>query len=218
MTDTESNPIMVKDVLPPDMLTALDVLDNALCQFLNNASDEFDPRVWIPSIERDFARLADAYNQCHVVKLMDLRAARAPSGAEHRPLYAAPVRPVPPALGEIGECRYCANTGWFYGDPELATFCGCAFGKLRETLSATETGSEVTEESDCCIEDQAVGGEPCGPFLEIQRERDVLEARISKLIDLEAMTDEQKEEFADGILRGLVRPAALATHNTGGRE
>lgn len=44
-------------------------------------------------------------------------------------------RAVRPA-GEVGECRYCANTGWFYGDPDL-TFCGCAFGKLREELSAS---------------------------------------------------------------------------------
>lgn len=39
--------------------------------------------------------------------------------------------------GDIGECRYCANTGWFYGEPDLQTFCGCAFGKLREELSAS---------------------------------------------------------------------------------
>jgi hypothetical protein len=37
--------------------------------------------------------------------------------------------------GETGECRYCANSGWFYGDPDLATYCGCDFGKLREELS-----------------------------------------------------------------------------------
>lgn len=37
---------------------------------------------------------------------------------------------------ELGECRYCANTGWFYGDSELG-YCGCAFGKMREELTST---------------------------------------------------------------------------------
>ena len=41
-----------------------------------------------------------------------------------------------------GECRYCANTGWFYGDPDLETFCGCAFGAVREdALSCLSTPS-----------------------------------------------------------------------------
>ena len=35
------------------------------------------------------------------------------------------------------ECRYCANTGWFYGEPDLRMMCGCAFGKLREEITAT---------------------------------------------------------------------------------
>lgn len=40
-------------------------------------------------------------------------------------------------VGEITqECRYCANTGWFYGDPGLETFCGCSFGEVRKDASS----------------------------------------------------------------------------------
>jgi hypothetical protein len=52
---------------------ALADLDFALCQFLNNAADEYDPRVWLPSIRRDFASLSRAYNECHVMGTMDLQ-------------------------------------------------------------------------------------------------------------------------------------------------
>ena len=56
---------------------ALDRLDLALCQFLNNVGDEYDPRVWLPSVKRDLDRLSKVYNECHVIGLMDLkRAAR----------------------------------------------------------------------------------------------------------------------------------------------
>lgn len=55
----------------------IDKLDSALCQFLNNAADEYDPRVWVPSVKRDFAELDKVYNECHVAGLMDIqRAAR----------------------------------------------------------------------------------------------------------------------------------------------
>lgn len=53
---------------------ALADLDSALCQFLNNVGDEYDPRVWVPSIKRDLGRLAKAYNQCHALGTMDIRA------------------------------------------------------------------------------------------------------------------------------------------------
>lgn len=59
--------------LNDEQVRAIDRLDSALCQFLNNADDEFDPRVWIPSIKRNFADLAAAYNECHRLKVMDLR-------------------------------------------------------------------------------------------------------------------------------------------------
>jgi len=55
----------------------IDKLDSALCQFLNNAADEYDPRVWVPSVKRDFVELGKVYNECHVAGLMDIqRAAR----------------------------------------------------------------------------------------------------------------------------------------------
>lgn len=43
--------------------------------------------------------------------------------------------------GQVGECRYCANTGWFYGDPDLKSICSCAFGKLREELTQSTAAS-----------------------------------------------------------------------------
>lgn len=59
--------------LSDEQVRAIDELDAALCQFLNNADDEYDPRVWIPSIRKDFKRLGEAYNKCHVLGIMDLR-------------------------------------------------------------------------------------------------------------------------------------------------
>lgn len=32
------------------------------------------------------------------------------------------------------ECRYCANTGWFYGDSDLG-LCGCWHGGRRSMLN-----------------------------------------------------------------------------------
>lgn len=58
--------------LTEEQVKAIDDLDGALCQFLNNAADQYDPDVWVPSVRRDFARLSEAYNHCHVVKVMDL--------------------------------------------------------------------------------------------------------------------------------------------------
>lgn len=49
-----------------------DRLDAALCQFLNNAGDEYDPREWVPSVKRDLLSLAQVYNDCHKVGVMDL--------------------------------------------------------------------------------------------------------------------------------------------------
>lgn len=60
--------------LTPEQVEAIDQLDSALCQFLNNAQDEYDPRVWLPTLERDFQDLRRAYNDCHRLKVMDLRA------------------------------------------------------------------------------------------------------------------------------------------------
>lgn len=34
-----------------------------------------------------------------------------------------------------GECRYCANTGWFYSDPELGACGACEVGALRNEVS-----------------------------------------------------------------------------------
>jgi len=58
--------------LTEEQVRAIDDLDAALCQFLNNVGDEYDPRVWIPSIKRNFADLAVAYNECHKAGVMDL--------------------------------------------------------------------------------------------------------------------------------------------------
>lgn len=61
---------------------ALDRLDVALCQFLNNAGDEYDPRVWLPSVKRDLDELAKVYNDCHRSGVMDLRRAALYEGDE----------------------------------------------------------------------------------------------------------------------------------------
>jgi hypothetical protein len=58
-------------------LTAIDKLDSALCQFLNNVGDEYDPRVWLPSVRRDLDALNAAYNDCHRVGVMDIQRATA---------------------------------------------------------------------------------------------------------------------------------------------
>jgi hypothetical protein len=54
--------------------------------------------------------------------------------------------------GEVGECRYCANTGWFYGDPDLQSYCGCAFGRLREELTAVPTSPTAVQITDEMVE------------------------------------------------------------------
>jgi hypothetical protein len=61
--------------LTHEQVDAIDRLDSALCNFLNGASDQYDPRLWIPETKRNFAALCDAYNQCHIMKVMDLRRA-----------------------------------------------------------------------------------------------------------------------------------------------
>jgi dihydrofolate reductase (trimethoprim resistance protein) len=43
------------------------------------------------------------------------------------------------------ECRYCANTGWFYGTPDLG-LCGCSHGKLREELAGRNNTPERVQE------------------------------------------------------------------------
>jgi hypothetical protein len=63
--------------LTDEQVAAIDRLDSALCNFLNAASDAYDPRKWIPETRRNFARLSDAYNLCHSLGVMDLREARA---------------------------------------------------------------------------------------------------------------------------------------------
>lgn len=78
--------------LTEDQIRAIDVLDAALCQFLNNADDEYDPRVWIPSIKRNFADLAVAYNECHKAGVMDLM--RAVQAVGYAP---ETLRPFPPS-------------------------------------------------------------------------------------------------------------------------
>lgn len=50
---------------------AIDALDSALCQFINNAADQYDPSVWVPSVRRDFGELSKAYNECHRVGVMN---------------------------------------------------------------------------------------------------------------------------------------------------
>lgn len=58
--------------LTEQQIAAIDRLDGALCNFLNGASDPYDPRLWIPETQRNFAELCEAYNECHVHKVMDL--------------------------------------------------------------------------------------------------------------------------------------------------
>ncbi len=60
-------------VLDAIQVEAINKLDSALCNFLNGASDEYDPRLWIPETKRNFEKLCDVYNLCHVVKVMDIR-------------------------------------------------------------------------------------------------------------------------------------------------
>lgn len=60
-------------VLTDEQVKAIDELDAALCQFLNNAADSYDPNLWVPSIINDFKRLGKAYDKCHSLKVMDLR-------------------------------------------------------------------------------------------------------------------------------------------------
>ena len=62
---------MSETTLTQEQIEAIDRLDLALCQFLNNADDAYDPRVWVESIKRDFKDLSDAYNACHKTKAMN---------------------------------------------------------------------------------------------------------------------------------------------------
>lgn len=64
--------------LTAEQVEALDDLDAALCNFLNAASDEFDPRLWIPETKRNFKALARAYNECHVLNILDIQRGRPP--------------------------------------------------------------------------------------------------------------------------------------------
>lgn len=69
--------------LNDEQVKALDRLDAALCQYINNVGDEWDDPRWVVSVQRNLGELSEAYNQCHVVKLMDIRraaAALSPSG------------------------------------------------------------------------------------------------------------------------------------------
>lgn len=59
------------------------------------------------------------------------------------------------AVAEITqECRYCANTGWFYGDPDLRIFCGCDFGKVREELSRSDQAGGQMDDAGEITDDQ----------------------------------------------------------------
>lgn len=62
--------------LTQEQIDALDRLDSALCQYINNVGDEWDDPRWEVSVQKNLGELSEAYNECHKVKLMDLREIR----------------------------------------------------------------------------------------------------------------------------------------------
>lgn len=63
-------------ILTPEQVEAIDRLDSALCNFINGASDAFDPSKWIAETEEHFKELRKCYNECHELEIMDLREAK----------------------------------------------------------------------------------------------------------------------------------------------
>lgn len=63
-------------VLTQSQVEAIDRLDSALCNFINGASDAFDPSKWIAETEEHFIELRKCYNECHELEIMDLREAK----------------------------------------------------------------------------------------------------------------------------------------------
>lgn len=51
-----------------EQIKAMKLLDNALCNFLNGASDAWLPSEWAKETERNFKELCESYNLAHKKK------------------------------------------------------------------------------------------------------------------------------------------------------